>query len=736
MHIIMRRFFNTLLLVSIVTVGYAQKTQKPLYKDAKQPIEKRVDDLLSRMTLEEKILQVTQFTLGRDITPNNVVSKMMNTPPEIGSLLFQLSSPEVSNSFQKKAIEKSRLGIPVLFGADVIHGLKTLYPVPLAQACSWNLDLSYKASAMAAREARQAGIAWTFSPMIDVAYDARWGRVVEGYGEDPYTNSVFCVSAVKGYQGDDMSHPHKVASCLKHFVGYSRSEAGRDYTYTDISDQSFWETYFPPYQAGIAAGAQTVMASFNDINGIPATANYHMMTEILKDKWNFDGFIVSDWEGVIQLVAQGVAKDGKDAAKQAINAGLDMNMIDGTFRDHLADLINEKKVDISRLDDAVRRILRVKFRLGLFENPYVKNIPEKKRLLLPEDIRLAEKYAEETMVLLKNHNNILPITSQPKKIAAIGPLVKDNANIMGTWISQATPKDVVNYYDGLVNEFKNSEILYAKACGYEADDESGFAEAVNVANQSDIVFLFVGEKTRWSGENGSMSTIDLMPNQQKLVKEIKKTGKPLVLVITAGRPVGLKDIEPMADAIVMAWQPGSFGGNALAGILSGRVNPSAKLAITFPLTTGQIPIHYNRRSSSRPTQGHYWDVSIDPLYPFGYGLSYTTYQYAPVKLSATKLKKNEKLKAQLTVTNTGQMDGMETVHWFISDPVASVSRPIKELKFFQKKAIAKGASQTYEFEIDPMRDLSFPNAKGERLLESGTFYLLVGDQKVEFELTD
>lgn len=728
-----KKYFAILLSLSL---GLSMQAQKAIYKDAKQPIEARVNDLLSRMTLEEKILQVTQFTLGRDLNPNNVARKMMDTPPEIGSLLFQISTPATSNAFQKKAIEQSRLGIPILFGADVIHGMRTLYPIPLAQACSWNLDMAYRASSMAAREARMAGIAWTFSPMIDVAYDPRWGRVSEGYGEDPYTNAQFCISAVEGYQGDNLADPTKVASCLKHFIGYSRSEGGRDYHYTDVPEQALWELYYPPYLAGIKAGAQTVMASFNDLNGIPATANYHTMTEILKEKWGFDGLIVSDWEGVIQLVTQGFAADAKDAARLSINAGLDLNMIDGAFRAHLAELIAENKVQLSRLDDAVKRILRVKFRLGLFERPYVKDIPESKRVLLPADKKLAEQFAEETMVLLKNKDNILPL-AKPRSIAVIGPLANDSANIMGTWLSQATSRDAETYLEGLQQEFASSTIHYAKGCDLDGKDaEAEMRAAVAAAEQSDIVFMFLGEKTRWSGENGSLAAIELRANQQTLLKSVKATGKPIVLVLTAGRPVGLVGIEPLVDAIVMAWQPGICGGSALAGILSGRVNPSAKLAITFPLSTGQIPIHYNRRQSARPTQGKYWDMSSEPLYPFGYGLSYTTYSYGKLQLSQTRIRRGEKLRAKLLVSNTGLRDGLETVHWYINDPVASITRPIKELKYFEKKAIAKGQSVMYELELDPMESLSFPNAKGERILESGDFYLIVGDQRVKFELVD
>ncbi len=725
-----------LFIFSLLVSASVMNAQTPIYKDARQPIENRINDLIGRMTLEEKIMQLTQYTIGRDINPNNVASKIMNTSPELGSLLFQLSTPEISNGIQKKAMEQSRLGIPILFGADVIHGLKTLYPIPLAQACSWNTELAQKASEMAAREARLSGIAWTFSPMIDVAYDARWGRVAEGYGEDPYTNSVFCVSAVKGYQGNNMNHPHRVASCLKHFVGYSRSEGGRDYNYTDVPDQALWETYLPPYEAGILAGAQTVMASFNDINGIPATSNYHILTEILKDKWKHDGFVVSDWEGIIQLINQGVAANEKEAAKLALNAGVEMNMLDGAYRTHLADLIKENKVAVSRVDDAVKRILRVKFRLGLFDNPYVKLIPEKERVLLPNDIKLAEKFAEESMVLLKNKNNILPLTTGKKKIAVIGPLAKDSFNIMGTWISQAKPKDVVTFYEGIQNEFKNSELLYAKGCEFDGENESDFPNAIKAAENADVVLLFLGEKSRWSGENGNMSSLALMPIQQKLIAEIKKTEKPVILILSAGRPLELKDIEPTVDGIIMAWQPGAFGGNALAGILSGRVNPSGKLAITFPLTTGQIPIHYNRRPSARPTQGKYWDIPTEPLYKFGYGLSYTEFTYDSVKLSSNKLKRGEKLKATLAVRNNGNRDGLETIHWYINDPVASISRPVKELKYFEKKNIVKDQTEKYEFEIIPERDLSFPDSKGNKILENGVYYLLVGNQKVKFELTD
>lgn len=705
--------------------------------NAQTALQKKIESLINRMTLDEKILQLNQYTAGLNTNPNNIESKLHEIPAGIGSLILFSADPEFRNRIQKKAMDSSRLGIPILFGFDIIHGCRTLYPIPLAQACSWNPELVTKASAVAAREARLSGTDWTFSPMIDVAYDPRWGRVAEGYGEDPYTNAVFCVATVKGYQGTAPYDSLHIASCLKHFVGYSRSEGGRDYHYSDVSPQSLWETYLPPYEAGIKAGAATVMSGFNDISGVPATANHYLLTKILKEKWGHKGFVVSDWEAVVQLMNQGVAKDKKEAAQKAFLAGVEMNMLDNVYREHLPALIKEGKVPLAAINEAVRRILRLKFELGLFDRPYTTVIPESSRYLQAADLAVAEKLAEESMVLLKNRNNVLPFSSSVKKLAVIGPIAKDSANIMGSWTAHGKKADTKSFWDGMKEEFSgNIQMVYAKGCDFDGSDTTGFAAAAAAAQGADAVVLCFGEKREWSGENASRSSIALPAVQEALVKALSATGKPIVLILSNGRPLELVRIEPQVDAIVEAWQPGTAGAKPLAGILSGRVNPSGKLAITFPLTSGQIPIHYNRRQPSRiqDGMGNYQDVPTKPLYAFGYGLSYTSFDYGNLQLSSTRLKKGQTLRATITVKNTGVKNGSETVHWYIADPFASISRPLKELKHFEKKPIRAGETVTYSFTIDPLRDVSFPDAEGNRRLEEGEFYLLVGEQKVKFEL--
>jgi beta-glucosidase len=706
------------------------------YKNPKLQIENRIKDLVSRMTLEEKILQLNQYTFGLNTNVNNIGKTVKNVPAGIGSLIYFSADPVLRNQLQKKAMEETRLGIPILFGFDVIHGFRTVYPISLAQACSWNPNLVEKACAVAAKESKLSGVDWTFSPMIDIARDARWGRIAEGYGEDTYANSVFGVASVKGYQGKSLSDPYSIAACLKHYVGYGESEGGRDYRYSDVSLQSLWETYLPPYEACVKAGGATLMSGFNDISGIPATANKYTLTDILKIKWKHDGFVVSDWNAVEQLINQGVAANRKEAGYKAFMAGVEMDMKDSVYLENLPQLIAEKKVPMTRIDDAVSRVLRVKFRLGLFDKPYTTIVDEATRYLQPESKIVAQQLAAESMVLLKNNNHTLPFSASLKKVALIGPMAKDKANLMGAWSYNGKEQDVESLFEGLGKEFKNSIFLnYSKGCDFDGTDESGFQQAVEVANQSDIIVICLGEKKEWSGENASRSTIALPGIQEKLVMELKKAGKPIVLILSSGRPLELIRLEPLADAILEIWQPGNEGGSALAGILSGRINPSAKLAVTFPLTTGQIPVYYNMRPNARKgTEGNYQDISTEPLYWFGHGLSYTTFSYDKVKLSATKIKKTDKLTAEVTVSNTGTITGKETVLWFISDPACSISRPMKELKYFEKKEIAAGGKTTYKFEIDPMRDLSFVDATGKRFLESGDYYVLVGRQKVKFEV--
>ena len=707
-----------------------------MYKDAKAPIEKRIDDLISRMTLEEKILQLNQYTLGRNNNVNNVGEEVKKVPSEIGSLIYFDINPELRNSMQKKAMEESRLGIPIIFGYDAIHGFRTIYPISLGQACSWNPGLVEQACAVSAQEARMSGVDWTFSPMIDVARDPRWGRVAEGYGEDPYTNGVFAAASVRGYQGDDMSAENRMAACLKHYVGYGASEAGRDYVYTEISAQTLWDTYLLPYEMGVKAGAATLMSSFNDISGVPGSANPYIMTEILKKRWKHDGFIVSDWGAVEQLKNQGLAATKKDAAQYAFNAGLEMDMMSHAYDRHLKELVEEGKVTMAQVDESVRRVLRVKFRLGLFERPYTPVTNEKDRFFRPQSMAVAAQLAAESMVLLKNNNQILPLTNK-KKIAVVGPMAKNGWDLLGSWCGHGKDTDVEMLYDGLTAEFGgDAELRYAMGCKPQGNDRSGFAGALDVARWSDVVIVCLGEMLTWSGENASRSTIALPQIQEELVKELKEAGKPVILVLSNGRPLELNRMEPLCDAILEIWQPGINGARSMAGILSGRINPSGKLAMTFPYSTGQIPIYYNRRKSGRGHQGFYKDITSDPLYPFGHGLSYTEFKYGTVTPSATKVKRGDKLSAEVTVTNTGARDGAETVHWFISDPYCSITRPVKELKHFEKQFIKVGETKTFRFDIDLERDFGFVNEDGKRFLEAGEYHILVQGQTVKIELID
>ena len=667
---------------------------------------------------------------------NNVGEEVKKVPSEIGSLIYFDINPELRNSMQKKAMEESRLGIPIIFGYDAIHGFRTIYPISLGQACSWNPGLVEQACAVSAQEARMSGVDWTFSPMIDVARDPRWGRVAEGYGEDPYTNGVFAAASVRGYQGDDMSAENRMAACLKHYVGYGASEAGRDYVYTEISAQTLWDTYLLPYEMGVKAGAATLMSSFNDISGVPGSANPYIMTEILKKRWKHDGFIVSDWGAVEQLKNQGLAATKKDAAQYAFNAGLEMDMMSHAYDRHLKELVEEGKVTMAQVDESVRRVLRVKFRLGLFERPYTPVTNEKDRFFRPQSMAVAAQLAAESMVLLKNDNQILPLTNK-KKIAVVGPMAKNGWDLLGSWCGHGKDTDVEMLYDGLTAEFGgDAELRYAMGCKPQGNDRSGFAGALDVARWSDVVIVCLGEMLTWSGENASRSTIALPQIQEELVKELKEAGKPVILVLSNGRPLELNRMEPLCDAILEIWQPGINGARSMAGILSGRINPSGKLAMTFPYSTGQIPIYYNRRKSGRGHQGFYKDITSDPLYPFGHGLSYTEFKYGTVTPSATKVKRGDKLSAEVTVTNTGARDGAETVHWFISDPYCSITRPVKELKHFEKQLIKAGETKTFRFDIDLERDFGFVNEDGKRFLEAGEYHILVQGQTVKIELID
>ncbi len=725
-----------IVLICMGNILFAQTNkQNFLYKDAKKPIEDRIADLLARMTLEEKVMQLNQYTLGRNDNANNMADPINDIPAEIGSLIYFSSNAELRNRVQRKAMENSRLGIPIIFGYDVIHGFRTIYPISLAQACSWNPDLVKQATAVAAQESRMSGIDWTFSPMIDVARDGRWGRVAEGYGEDPYTNGVFAAASVKGYQGTNLASPVNVAACLKHYVGYGASEGGRDYVYTEISNQTLWDTYMPPYEEGVKAGAATLMSSFNDISGTPSTANKYLLRDILKERWKHDGFVVSDWGAIEQLRPQGIAKDKKEAAMKAFNAGVEMDMMNQSYNKYLGDLVKEGKVTTALLDDAVKRVLRIKFRLGLFDQPYTPNSTEKERFLLPKSLAIAERLAQESVVLLKNDHKTLPLSSATKKIAVIGPMAGSKWHLLGSWSAQGNADDATTVFEALKAEFgKTAEVVSAAGCDFDGNDRSGFEEAKKIASSADAIVICLGEKAQWSGENASRSTLALPQIQEGLLMELKKTGKPIILLLSSGRPLELNRLEPLCDAILTMWQPGTPGGKAAAAVISGKVNPSGKLAMTFPFATGQIPIYYNHRQSARPNQGKYQDIPSKPLYDFGYGLSYTTFEYGELKASAQKVKTDGILTIEMAVKNTGDMDGLETVHWFISDPVSSISRPVKELKYFQKQLIKKGETKIFRFDIDVKKDFGFVNGEGGKFIEAGDYDVIVKDKKIRIEV--
>lgn len=720
------------LAAAVLLAACAGKEDVPVYRQADKPVCDRVEDLIERMTFEEKVLQLNQYIIGLNTNVNNIGEEIKDVPGGIGSVIYFSDNVELRNELQRKAMEETRLGIPVLFGFDVIHGFRTVYPIPLAQGCSWNPALVEKLCSVAAREARLSGTDWTFAPMIDVSRDGRWGRVAECYGEDPYANSVMCVASVKGYQGDDLYNTDKVAACLKHFVGYGRSTGGRDYTATDISMQSMWDTYLPPYKAGIEAGAETVMSSFNDINGVPATANHHFLTEILKEKWGHKGFVVSDWNAVEQLISQGYAADRKEAALKAFAAGVEMDMKDDCYREYFEELLAEGKITERQVDEAVARILSLKFRLGLFEKPYTEPMAEGERILTAEAFSAAEKLAEESMVLLKN-DGILPL-GDVKKIAVIGPMAKDKFNIIGSWRCHGKEEDAQSIYEGLEAEFGSSALNYAPGCDFDGADRSGFAQAKAAALKSDVIVLCLGEKAGWSGENASRSTLALPMIQEELASELAKTGKPVVLVLSNGRPLELNRLEPMADAILEAWQPGMRGGSPVAGILSGRVNPSGKLCMTFPWSTGQIPIYYNMRQSSRPDQGQYQEIPRHPMYEFGHGLSYSKFAYSDLRADSQDIARGKDFTVEVSVTNESSRDGYETVHWFVTDPYCSVTRPVKELKHFEKRLVKAGQTEIFTFNVNPERDLSYVDSEGNPFLEDGEYRISVKGQTLKFNL--
>ncbi len=709
-------------------------------------IDQKVTELLNKMTLEEKIGQLNQYTNDANLTGPLVVNPNKEREIKDGLLgsMLNVNGADRTRKYQELAMQ-SRLKIPLLFGLDVIHGYKTTFPIPLAEAASWDLQAMEQSARIAATEASASGIHWTFAPMVDISRDPRWGRVMEGAGEDTYLGSKIAFARVKGFQGK-LGDLNSVMACTKHFAAYGAVIGGREYNSVDISNRLLWETYLPPFKAAVNAGSATFMNAFNDINGIPATANKHIQRDILKGQWNFKGFVVSDWGSIGELVTHGYSKNDKEAAFSAITAGSDMDMESNAYRNNLAQLVIEKRVPIATIDDAVKRILYKKFELGLFDDPYkFSNLNRQKEALNnPEHSKIAREVASKSIVLLKNENNVLPLSKKTKTIAFIGPMVKPKRINHGFWAVNLTDVDstyIVSQWEGLESKVgKTTKLLYAKGCDIEGTNNSGFKEAIAIANQSDVVIVSIGERYNMSGESKSRSNIHLPGIQEDLIKELQKTGKPIVVLINAGRPLIFNWTADNMPTIVYTWWLGSEAGNAIADVLFGDYNPAGKLPMTFPRAEGQIPIYYNHFNTGRPSineeklyKSSYIDLPNTPKFPFGYGLSYTTFNYSNLKLSKTKMSASETIKVTLNITNTGKYEGEEVIQLYLQDKFASLIRPISELKDFQKIKLGIGETKTITFVIDNQK-LSFYNEKLEFNSEPGDFNLMIGSSSEDIRL--
>lgn len=713
----------------------------------------RVDQLLGQMTLEEKIGQLNQYTGDRQATgPVTTNTNKYNDikTGKVGSML-NVRGAKDTRMVQEIAMQ-SRLKIPLLFSLDVIHGYRVTFPIPLADASSWDMDAIASAARIAAVEAAASGIHWTFAPMVDVSRDPRWGRVMEGAGEDTYLGSLIARARVRGFQGKGLGNLDAVMACAKHFAAYGAAMGGRDYNTVDMSDRLLWEVYLPPFKAAADEGAATFMNAFNDLNGIPATGNSYLQRDILKGKWKYPGLVVSDWGSMREMVTHGFAKDKKEAALFAITAGSDVDMESHAYIGHLVELVNEGKVAVSLIDDAVKRILTKKFELGLFEDPYRFSNEAREKKVLNSDAhrKIAREVAEKSIVLLKNDNQVLPLSKDLKTIAVIGPLGKSSTDMKGAWSVNWENDHLVSLYEGLQHKVgKNTKLLYAAGCGIKDSLKTGFEAAIATAQQADVVIMAVGESFDMSGEGKSRANIGLPGVQEELIKAITATGKPVVVLVMAGRPLIFNWTADNASTILYTWWLGSEAGHAIANVLYGDYNPAGKLPMSFPRSEGQIPLFYNFKNTGRPSlsdtdkkyRSAYQDISNTPRYAFGYGLSYTTFALSDLKLSKTKMKSDETLTVNVTLRNTGKFAGEEVVQLYLQDLFASATRPLKELKDFQKVLLKAGESKTLTFVIDKEK-LSFYNQQMNWTAEAGEFKLMIGNSSDQialqsnFELTE
>jgi len=727
--------------------------KKDIYEDAVQPVEARVEDLLARMSLEEKIGQLQQSH-----RETNALQKFGPALRHGGISSFLdgselIETPAQRNALQRVAVEESRLGIPLLFGHDSIHGFRTIFPIPLALACAWEPDLFERTATVSAQESAAVGIDWTFAPMVDLARDPRWGRIAEGFGEDPWLGARYAAAAVRGFQGTNPAAPGRIAACLKHFAGYGAAEGGRDYNTTEISDYTLRNFYLPQFQAGVDAGALTLMSAFNCLSGMPASGNRHTLTDILRTDWKFSGCVVSDWTSVKELIEHGVAADAAAAARLALTAGVDMEMVSTTYADTLKKQVARGKIPLAVVDEAARRVLRVKFSKGLFEQPFVDETLFTNAFLRPDAVALARAAAAKACVLLKNDNDTLPLSRQTKKIALLGPLADDAADLLGCWSARGRSSDVVTLAAGVRQKISaDSRLTVLRGCDLpEAATRNGPAatadetsEAVAAAAAADAVILALGEPASWSGESASRSDLGLPARQMELFEAVAATGKPVIVVLFNGRPLALPRIAEKAAAILEAWHPGVQGGNAVADVLFGDTDPAGRLTTTFPQSVGQVPLYYNHFNTGRPGlgafTGQYVDRTKDPVYPFGFGLNYTTFKYGKVKLRARALKSDGVLTAHLPLKNTGARAGSEVVQLYLRALAASAGpRPVRELKGFQKVLLPAGGSRDVEFKITA-QELGYFDSGGHWLVEPGKFQLWVAKdsasgEPVEFEVT-
>ncbi|RSK41266.1 beta-glucosidase BglX [Hymenobacter perfusus] len=765
----MNRVFRTALLMSLGLLTPQLQAQQPATAAtgraaAPDPkMTKFIDELLQKMTLEEKIGQLNMITVGFDVT-GPVVSKDVDASIKRGSVgsVLNTFTPQAARKLQEMAVKQTRLHIPLIFGYDVIHGHRTIFPIALGLASSWDLPAMERSARIAAEEASADGINWVYSPMVDIARDPRWGRISEGSGEDPYLGSQIARVMVRGYQGDDLKKNNTVMACVKHFALYGAAEAGRDYNTTDMSLVRMYNEYLPPYKAAVEAGAGSMMSSFNDINGVPATGNKWLMTELLRNQWGFDGFVATDYTAINEMTAHGMGDDAQVSAL-ALNAGIDQDMVGEIFLKNLAQNLKDGTVQQAQIDLACRRILEAKWKLGLFEDPYryTNEKRAKATMMKKEFVADARDIARKSLVLLKNSNNTLPLKKQGT-IALIGPLATRQRDMIGSWSGAGDWKQAVSLEQGIKNAVGSGvKVVTAQGANFTDDEqmiarlnqhggelnvdqrtsEEMIREAVQVAQQADVIVAAVGESQGMTGEAASRADIGLPGQQLELLKALKKTGKPLVLVLMNGRPLTLPWEDKNADAILETWFAGSQAGNAIADVLFGGYNPAGKLTATFPQHVGQVPLYYNHKMTGRPYQGvaldkyksRYMDVSNDPLYPFGFGLSYTTFEYGKPELSTTSLSMNGTLDVKVTVKNTGNYDGEEVAQLYIRDMVGSISRPVQELKGFQKVMLKKGESRTLTFRLTP-EDLKFYNTDLKFAAEPGDFQVMVGGNSRDVQM--